>query len=69
MIETESAKVSPVAVKSDLCSQCEMPEPRCACERYCVLCHSQTDIRLCKDGLYYCEACRTACGYVPVGRF
>jgi hypothetical protein len=46
------------------CSQCEMSENRCECEKYCVLCQGQLDIRLCTDGLYYCEACRTACDYV-----
>jgi hypothetical protein len=46
-----------------LCSQCEMSEQRCECEKYCCLCQSQIDIRLCQDGLYYCPACREACDY------
>jgi len=46
-----------------LCSQCEQPEHRCECEKYCVLCQGQLDVRLCVDGLYYCEACRAACDY------
>ena len=48
------------------CAQCEQPESRCWCEKFCVLCQSQLDIRLCTDGLLYCEACRTACGYETV---
>lgn len=46
-----------------VCAQCEMPERRCECDKYCVLCQGQVDIRLCHDGLYYCEACRQACDY------
>jgi hypothetical protein len=46
-----------------VCSQCEMSEQRCECEKYCCLCQSQIDIRLCQDGLYYCPACREACDY------
>lgn len=45
------------------CAQCDMTEDKCECERYCVLCQSQLDIRLCTDGLYYCQACREACDY------
>ena len=46
-----------------LCSQCEQLEQRCECEKYCVLCQGQLDVRLCVDGLYYCDACRQACDY------
>ena len=49
--------------KKFLCMQCESAEARCACERYCCLCQSQLDVRLCQDGLYYCPACREACDY------
>jgi len=45
------------------CMQCEMTEDRCQCERYCCLCQAQMDIRLCQDGLYYCQPCRDACDY------
>ena len=45
------------------CMQCEMTEDRCDCERYCCLCQAQTTIRLCRDGLFYCEPCRDACDY------
>jgi hypothetical protein len=46
-----------------VCAQCEQPEAKCWCEKFCVLCQSQVDIRLCTDGLMYCEPCRTACDY------
>ena len=49
-----------------VCAQCEQPEARCWCEKFCVLCQSQMGIRLCTDGLLYCEACRTACDYHTV---
>jgi hypothetical protein len=45
------------------CGQCEMSEDQCDCDKFCVLCQSQLDIRICKDGLMYCEPCRTACDY------
>jgi hypothetical protein len=45
------------------CMQCEMTEDRCQCERYCCLCQAQVDIRLCRDGLFYCVPCRDACDY------
>jgi hypothetical protein len=45
------------------CGQCEMPEAQCECDKFCCLCQSQLDIRLCQDGLMYCEPCRRACDY------
>jgi hypothetical protein len=45
------------------CMQCERTEDRCDCERYCCLCQAQMDIRLCRDGLFYCLPCRDACDY------
>jgi len=45
------------------CAQCEMTEDRCECDRFCFLCMGQHRVRLCEDGLYYCEACREACEY------
>jgi hypothetical protein len=50
-------------LKHIVCAQCEQTESHCQCEKFCVLCQSQLDIRLCTDGLLYCEACRTACDY------
>src|SRR2546430_15608182 len=44
-----------------VCVQCDMPEERCTCERYCTICKGQHNIRLCSDGLYYCPDCREAC--------
>jgi hypothetical protein len=45
------------------CGQCEMPEGQCVCDKFCCLCQSQLEIRICADGLMYCESCRNACGY------
>jgi hypothetical protein len=43
--------------------QCEMTEERCDCEKYCCLCQSLMEVRLCEDSLYYCKPCREACDY------
>jgi len=48
-----------------LCANCERTEESCLCDKYCVYCQSQLDVRLCTDGLMYCEACRSACEYKP----
>jgi hypothetical protein len=45
------------------CLQCDQTEGHCECDRYCCLCYSDVDIRMCHDGLYYCLACREACDY------
>jgi len=45
------------------CSQCEQPENSCECEKFCCLCQAVIDIRVCSDGLMYCEPCRKACDY------
>ena len=44
-----------------VCAQCDLPEGRCTCERYCTICKGQFNIRLGSDGLYYCPDCREAC--------
>ncbi len=44
-----------------VCSQCDKPERKCTCEKYCCFCQSQYGVRLCVDGLYYCPDCREAC--------
>ena len=63
-----SQLMSPTATpKKYRCMQCEMTEDRCDCERYCCLCQSQMDVRLCEDGLYYCQPCREACDYKVSG--
>jgi hypothetical protein len=45
------------------CAQCEQSEEACQCEKFCCLCQSVIDVRICLDGLMYCEPCRTACDY------
>ena len=45
------------------CAQCEMPESQCECDKYCCLCQTTLDVRICEDGLLYCEPCRSACDY------
>ncbi len=47
------------------CAQCEQSESACECEKFCCLCQAVIDVRLCTDGLMYCEPCRTACDYKP----
>jgi hypothetical protein len=54
---------SKASTKPVNCAQCERPEAGCSCEKFCVYCQSQLDVRLCTDGLMYCEGCRTACEY------
>ncbi|MGA8270572.1 MAG: hypothetical protein WB919_03375 [Candidatus Sulfotelmatobacter sp.] len=55
-----SAGTSPAKYR---CAQCEMPENQCECDKYCCLCQTTLDVRLCQDGLMYCEPCRNACDY------
>jgi hypothetical protein len=43
------------------CAVCDREESKCDCEKYCGLCQGAHDVRLCKDGLYYCLECREAC--------
>jgi len=43
------------------CAICDLAEEQCQCERYCVICQGQYNVRLCVDGLYYCPDCRRAC--------
>ena len=47
------------------CIACELPEKECTCNRYCALCLSDYNVRLCEDGQYYCADCREACDYKP----
>jgi hypothetical protein len=55
-----SLKPTPTRV---VCAQCERPETSCGCEKFCVFCQTQLGVRLCTDGLMYCDACRSACDY------
>ena len=47
--------------KEYVCGVCDMPEYRCGCDKYCWLCQSEYEVRLCEDGQYYCPPCREAC--------
>lgn len=47
------------------CLQCELPEAKCKCDRYCCLCQGQYNVRLVMDGQYYCIDCREACDFIP----
>ena len=49
------------------CAQCEQAETSCQCEKFCVFCQTTMDVRICEDGLMYCEACRNACDYKTSG--
>ena len=44
-----------------LCTQCDLAEEKCKCDRYCCYCQALHNIRLCMDGKYYCPDCREAC--------
>jgi hypothetical protein len=49
------------------CAQCEMAEDQCECDKYCCLCQTVLEVRVCQDGLMYCEPCRNACDYKTSG--
>jgi hypothetical protein len=44
-----------------VCAQCNQPENKCKCVRYCCYCQGLEGICLCVDGQYYCPDCREAC--------
>jgi len=44
-----------------ICAICDLTEKRCQCEKYCCLCQTQYEVRLCEDGSYYCSPCRESC--------
>ncbi|HTK94796.1 MAG TPA: hypothetical protein VL382_04095 [Terriglobales bacterium] len=44
-----------------ICGQCDLPEEKCLCDKYCGLCQGLNNVRLCQDGQYYCLDCREAC--------
>ena len=46
-----------------VCTVCGNSEKHCECSRFCMLCRSDLDVRLCEDGCYYCADCRDACGF------
>jgi hypothetical protein len=47
------------------CHVCERDEQHCECDRYCILCFGEDNVRLCEDGSYYCINCREVCDFVP----
>lgn len=47
--------------KEFVCMVCEQTERGCSCNKYCGLCQSFYEVRLCEDGMYYCRPCREAC--------
>lgn len=51
----------PDMAKEFICGICDQPERSCSCNKYCCLCQSLFEIRLCEDGQYYCRPCREAC--------
>jgi sulfur transfer complex TusBCD TusB component (DsrH family) len=44
-----------------VCAQCDLPEWKCQCDKYCSMCKSWDNVYLCADGQYYCPDCREAC--------
>jgi len=46
-----------------LCNQCGRTEKLCNCQRYCILCQGEHQVRLVQDGQYYCLDCREACDF------
>lgn len=59
-INRMSAGASPSVFR---CAQCEQVEPQCQCDKYCCLCQAVVGVRICADGLMYCQPCREACDY------
>jgi hypothetical protein len=46
-----------------MCNQCGRTEKLCSCQRYCILCMGEHNVRLVQDGQYYCLDCREACDF------
>lgn len=46
-----------------VCTVCGVIEDECKCPRFCILCKSDMNVRLCEDGCFYCGDCREVCGY------
>ena len=46
-----------------VCGSCSKLEQQCKCDRFCMLCQSDYQVRLCEDGYYYCKDCREACDF------
>jgi len=63
MSSTRSSSSGGTSAAKFRCAQCEMPETQCICDKYCCLCQTELAIRICEDGLMYCDDCRKACDY------
>jgi hypothetical protein len=63
LLNRPASRYIPDMAQAFLCNLCEHPEKRCVCDKYCILCLGEWEVRLCQDGSYYCLACREACGY------
>ena len=46
-----------------VCTACGLTEDKCKCEKFCILCRSDSNVRLCQDGCYYCRDCREICDF------
>jgi hypothetical protein len=46
-----------------ICVMCDKPEADCLCMKYCTICKSDENVRLCADGCYYCGVCREVCDF------
>ena len=42
-------------------TMCDKPETSCQCDKFCAMCKSDENVRLCFDGCHYCEGCREVC--------
>lgn len=62
-MDIKIAGMPPDTGRKIVCGQCERPEAKCVCDKFCVLCQTDSGVRLCTDGFLYCETCRLACDY------
>ncbi len=44
-----------------VCAMCDKHEVSCQCDKFCTICKSDENVRLCFDGCHYCEGCRDVC--------
>jgi hypothetical protein len=51
----------PAMAEQFRCNVCDLEESRCQCDKYCFMCQGDHNVRLCHDGMYYCQECREAC--------
>ena len=55
------SRYSPAMAEQSRCNICDLEESRCQCDKYCFMCQGDNNVRLCHDGMYYCQECREAC--------